>query len=69
MLDNNLPSHYESELCPSCRADDRRKSEYIGVLKIRKGKFGNFLGCTRYPDCKYTYNVVISKNKYGKGIF
>ncbi|MFT4304224.1 MAG: DNA topoisomerase I [Candidatus Woesearchaeota archaeon] len=29
--------------CPNCGK---------GSLKIRKGKFGNFIGCDAYPDCK-----------------
>ena len=27
------------------------------VLKKRNGKFGEFWGCSSYPDCKYTRNV------------
>lgn len=26
-------------------------------LKIRNGKFGEFIGCTGYPTCRYTRNV------------
>lgn len=33
--------------CPRCGS----------VLKKRSGKFGEFLGCTGYPDCKYTRNL------------
>lgn len=33
--------------CPNCSAD----------MKIRHGKFGTFLGCTRYPDCKGIVNI------------
>ena len=29
-------------------------------LAIRKGPYGGFLGCTGYPNCKYTFNL--SKN-------
>ncbi len=34
--------------CPKCKE---------GVLKIRKGKFGRFIACDKYPDCKTTYSV------------
>jgi hypothetical protein len=36
-----------SEGCPNCGA----------VMAERKGKNGNFLGCTRYPDCNGTRNI------------
>ena len=32
--------------CPRCK----------GVLLIRAGKYGKFLGCSNYPECKYTKN-------------
>lgn len=35
------------KICPRCG----------GVLKLRNGKFGNFLGCSSYPNCKYTENI------------
>ncbi len=28
-----------------------------GILTIRKGKFGRFLACNNYPDCKTTFNL------------
>jgi hypothetical protein len=58
----NLPEHFENELCPSCRSHDKRRQEWIGKLVRRSSKFGKFLGCSRYPDCKYTYNFA-AKNK------
>lgn len=33
--------------CPICSSD----------MKVRHGKFGAFLGCTRYPDCKGIVNI------------
>jgi len=35
-------------LCPVC---------HKGVLTIRKGKFGPFLACNAYPDCKTIYSL------------
>ena len=32
--------------CPKCG----------GNLVSRKGKYGNFLGCSNYPNCRFTYN-------------
>ncbi len=35
----------DPRLCPSCNE---------GTLSLRLGKFGAFLGCSNYPDCKFT---------------
>ena len=35
----------DARACPSC-ADGR--------LSLKLGKFGSFIGCTNYPNCKYT---------------
>jgi DNA topoisomerase-1 len=35
------------EVCPECGSP----------LVMRFGRYGTFLGCTNYPDCKYTRNV------------
>lgn len=32
--------------CPVCKD---------GILRILKGKFGSFVGCSRYPDCKTSF--------------
>ena len=34
----------ESLICPRCN----------GALKLRKGKYGQFYGCSNYPNCKFT---------------
>ncbi|MBI4449412.1 DNA topoisomerase I [Candidatus Woesearchaeota archaeon] len=34
--------------CPSCKQ---------GLIQIRKGKFGRFAACNRYPDCKTTFKL------------
>jgi DNA topoisomerase-1 len=34
--------------CPNCED---------GNILMRKGKFGRFLGCSNYPDCKTTYKL------------
>jgi len=44
--------------CPNCKE---------GVLMMRKGKFGNFCACNKYPKCKTTYslpnNAIIKPSK------
>ncbi len=34
--------------CPKCTS---------GRLMVRRGKFGRFVGCDNYPDCKTIFNV------------
>ena len=41
----NLDSN--ENVCPRCG----------GGLKIRKGKYGQFFGCSNYPKCRYTKNL------------
>ncbi|NMM20960.1 MAG: UvrD-helicase domain-containing protein [Rhodoferax sp.] len=36
------------ELCPSCGK---------GFLVQRKGKYGQFMGCSSFPKCKHTHNL------------
>lgn len=37
---------YEDMECPWCGGD----------LRLIEGEYGDFLGCTNYPDCTYTKN-------------
>ncbi len=37
------------EACPECEND----------LLIREGRYGRFIGCSNYPECKYTRQIVI----------
>ena len=39
-----VPARETGEECPECE---------IGQLVVREGKFGEFVGCSRFPDCKY----------------
>lgn len=32
--------------CPTCK---------VGILMMRRSKFGQFVGCNKYPECKQTY--------------
>jgi DNA topoisomerase-1 len=44
----------ESRGCPSCN---------VGKLGLRLGKFGAFLGCSNYPDCKYTRRIGVTSDE------
>ena len=39
-----VPARETGEECPECE---------IGRLVVREGKFGEFVGCSRFPDCTY----------------
>ncbi len=41
------PETEGKDICPECGS----------ILKERKGKFGSFIGCTGYPQCRFTREV------------
>lgn len=53
-LDTNQVNLSALPDCPSCKK---------GHLQQRTGKFGNFLGCTNYPSCRYTQPVGGGQNE------
>ncbi len=67
--DEAPPQAGEGETCPECN---------IGTLVGKRGRFGPFVGCDRYPDCGYIkregpepppplpFDVVCPKNADGK---
>jgi ssDNA-binding Zn-finger/Zn-ribbon topoisomerase 1 len=66
--DEPPPQEGEGEPCPKCGE---------GVLASKRGRFGPFVGCSRYPDCDYIrkdgppppdplpFEVICPKNKDG----
>jgi ssDNA-binding Zn-finger/Zn-ribbon topoisomerase 1 len=42
------------EYCPKC---------LIGEKIERSGKYGVFIGCTRYPKCNYIEKTVVEEKK------
>lgn len=44
-----IPVEETGEQCPDCDA---------GKIVIRTGRFGKFKSCSRFPECKYTQNIV-----------
>ncbi len=51
-----LPVEETGEVCPLCGESEK------GMLVIRTGKFGKFISCNRFPECKYTAKII---EKYG----
>lgn len=43
----NLEEMQKSKICPYCKTP----------LVLRKGKFGEFYGCSNYPKCRYTLKL------------
>ncbi|MGI2270001.1 topoisomerase DNA-binding C4 zinc finger domain-containing protein [Staphylococcus cohnii] len=41
------PDYTNNEKCPRCNSE----------LVVRTGKNGQFLGCSNYPNCKYTKSI------------
>ena len=45
----SVPDEITDEICPNCGKN----------LVIKSGKFGKFLACPGYPDCKFTKAIVV----------
>ena len=66
-LDEDLGPHFfpkteetpEPRKCPSC--DD-------GRLGLKLGKFGAFIGCSNYPECKYTKQLAVPSKDDGADV-
>ena len=41
------------ELCPLCPTEGREP----GKLQVKLGRFGKFIGCPNYPECRYIRNM------------
>lgn len=56
LLDNNKVDRVRQhgELCPKC---------FKGILEAKKGKYGLFLGCNRWPSCSHTESTGVNLNK------
>ncbi len=46
MKSNEIESDIPKK-CPKCGSE----------LKERTGKYGKFIGCTKFPECLYTYDL------------
>lgn len=57
---NNLNHSLESFLFKTADGISRECPEcHMGELSLKIGKSGSFIGCSRYPDCKYVRNLDI----------
>ncbi|PPR59091.1 MAG: DNA topoisomerase 1 [Alphaproteobacteria bacterium MarineAlpha4_Bin2] len=63
-LDEDLGPHFfpagedgnpeKARLCPVCKE---------GRLSLKLGRYGAFVGCSNYPDCKYTRQLAVGANE------
>ncbi len=64
-LDEMLTAHIfppkedgsDPRLCPTCGS---------GRLSLKVGKFGAFIGCSNYPECKYTRPLAVQQGENGE---
>ena len=52
----NAPGH-DPRVCPVCSA---------GRLGLKLGKMGAFIGCSRYPECRYTRPLAVANDENGE---
>ncbi|MBX3558085.1 topoisomerase C-terminal repeat-containing protein, partial [Chelatococcus sp.] len=48
----------DPRMCPSCG---------VGRLSLKLGKFGSFIGCSNYPECRYTRQLAAGGNGDAEG--
>jgi DNA topoisomerase-1 len=53
-----LPDGRDPRLCPGCNE---------GRLSLKLGKFGAFIGCSRYPDCRFTRPLAVENGNSTPG--
>ena len=49
-----FPKENGGRVCPKCEQE---------ALSIRLGKFGAFVGCSKYPECTYTRSLVAGEDE------
>ncbi len=60
-LDAELGPHFfpEGDESRCCKACEENKELEAGRLGLKLGKFGAFIGCSNYPECKFTRPLVV----------
>lgn len=55
-----VPVEKTGEKCPTCLEEQMAGTleGEVGEVVIRTGRFGKFKSCSKYPDCKFTENIV-----------
>lgn len=58
LLQYILPDNLKDKKCPSCKT---------GQLGIKAGKFGAFVGCSNYPECKFIHQLTTADSSMVEG--
>ncbi|QQS39437.1 type I DNA topoisomerase [Candidatus Woesebacteria bacterium] len=53
-----VPVEKTGRKCPTCKKE-KRVGDKQGDLVIRTGRFGKFISCSNFPDCKHTEKLVV----------
>ena len=53
---SKIPVEKLNKPCPDCGQSENKDER--GELVIRTGRYGKFISCSRFPDCKFTENIV-----------
>lgn len=54
MFSEDNVMHTHGDKCPGCAHTDKKRG---GKLVKRVGKYGYFIGCSRFPLCQYTFKI------------
>lgn len=63
MFSEDNVMHTDGDKCPGCAHTDKKRG---GKLVKRVGKYGYFIGCSRFPLCQYTFKIE-NKNQKKQG--
>ena len=59
-IEDNYKKIIKESLKEVNKKEDRFCSQCNGKLKLINGKFGPFIGCSNYPNCKFTEKIKIN---------
>ena len=66
-LDQDLGKHFFPDAGPDGRDPRACQACGNGRLGLKLGKFGAFIGCSNYPECRYTRPLAIDSGENGNG--
>jgi len=66
-LDTSLGPHFFPEPAPGGRDPRQCPTCSEGRLSLKLGRFGAFIGCSRYPECRFTRPLVVDQGEQAGG--
>ncbi len=68
LLDNAYKKISESDIINKIITENKKCPQHNIPLVVKQGKYGVFLACPKFPDCRYTEkvkeNVSNTRNRY-----